>query len=304
MSQQAGVEIPLERVDRGSPAALVAHRPSTRANRLARMWSGDAPLSGRALAAVLALLVLVPPVAAGLVSTAQAPVYAAEADVLYVGSDASDSQGTERELATQQVLLQSRPLIQAAAKKSGRAAADLAGAVSVEILDQSNVLRLRVEDRDRRRAADSASSLVDEYIAAVAKQTAASGTAGEERALLEDEVDRLTARRTTVEERLASIRANPSGAAPDEQQTLENEAAAIPQRLAELEARLLDVNVRAVQEKAGRAQVLAAPSVLDEPVAPQPLRAAAGGALLGLLLATGLWTLLRHRRDRSRPAAL
>lgn len=173
------------------------------------MWSGDAPLSGRALAAVLALLVLVPPVAAGLVSTAQAPVYAAEADVLYVGSDASDSQGTERELATQQVLLQSRPLIQAAAKKSGRAAADLAGAVSVEILDQSNVLRLRVEDRDRRRAADSASSLVDEYIAAVAKQTAASGTAGEERALLEDEVDRLTARRTTVEERLASIRANP-----------------------------------------------------------------------------------------------
>jgi hypothetical protein len=291
MSQKTAVENAPDPA--ASQDALVADRPA--AGPEERPRPGHVRLSGRPLAGVLAALLLVSPVGAGVISSLQAPVYAAEADVLYVSSDVTDSQGTERELATQQLLLQSRPMIEAAAESSRRPAADLADSVSVDVLDQSNVLRLRVEDPDRQRAVEAAASLVDQYVDAVSEQAAASSTAAEERELLQAEVETLTTR-------LGEILAAPSGD-PADQEAREKERMSIGQRLTELQEQILDAGLRAVQERSGRAQVFAAPSVLDEPVAPQPLRAAAGGALLGLLLATGLWTLLRHRHDRGRPAA-
>jgi uncharacterized protein involved in exopolysaccharide biosynthesis len=50
----------------------------------------------------------------------------------------------------------------------------------------------------------------------------------------------------------------------------------------------------------GRLRVLAPPGVLDEPVGPQPARAAAAGLLLGIFLAGVLLALLRLRRGRGR----
>ncbi|MGY1703938.1 hypothetical protein ACI79C_05130 [Geodermatophilus sp. SYSU D00697] len=49
----------------------------------------------------------------------------------------------------------------------------------------------------------------------------------------------------------------------------------------------------------GTVTPLGSPEVLPDPVSPQPLRAAAGGLLVGILLTVALLTLLRMRRQRS-----
>ncbi len=54
----------------------------------------------------------------------------------------------------------------------------------------------------------------------------------------------------------------------------------------------------AASSNIGRVHIVSAPTVLVDPVAPQPTRAAAGGALVGLVLATGLLVVLRVRRQR------
>lgn len=258
-------------------------------------------LSTARLAAVLAALLLLLPVAAALLSAAQPPTYAAQVDVLYRGSETTGS-SIERELATQQVVLQSRSLIDEAAATAGREPKDLVDDVSVEVVEESNVLRLLVEDHDPERAQEIAQSLVDQYIAAVREQAAASTTSAQERTLLQGQIDERTARLEAIAARVAEIveLPAPSAALETEQRNLDAEAQVIRQRLVELQAQLLDADVRALREGVGRAQVLAAPAVLDEPVGPQPLRAAAAGALTGLVLVVALLALLRLRHERSR----
>lgn len=266
--------------------------------------AGGGRRSRAKLVAAVAALLVVPPLAAGLLSTAQSPIYAAEADVLYQGGDSTDAQSIERELATQQVLLQSRPLIQQAAEVADRSPENVADAVSVEVLEQSSVLRVHVEDADPDVAEQIATSLVEEYIAAVQAQTTSSATAAEERQLLQEQVDGLNVRLDEVTTRIGELVEIPvpSAAAQLELRSLESEAETIRGRLTALQAQILETDLRGLQEGRGGAQVFAAATVLDEPVAPQPLRAAAAGALLGIALALALLALLRYRHERSRSA--
>ncbi len=53
----------------------------------------------------------------------------------------------------------------------------------------------------------------------------------------------------------------------------------------------------------GRVRLVSPPTVLDEPVGPQPLRAAAAGALLGLVLVLAFLALLRLRYKASKHSA-
>jgi uncharacterized protein involved in exopolysaccharide biosynthesis len=261
-------------------------------------------LSTPRLIAVFATLLLLPPIIAGLLSSAQPPTYAAQVDVLYRNSDTTGST-IERELATQQVLLQSRALIAEVAEAAGRTPEDLAEDISVEVVEGSNVLRLQVEDQNPERAQEIARSLVDQYIAARQEQVAGSATSAQERDLLQQQVDGLTTRLDAVNTRVAEILEvqEPSTAAQTEQRSLEAEAQTVRQRLVELQSQLINADIRAVREGVSPARILSAPSVLDEPVAPQPLRAAAGGLLVGLLLALALAALLRVRHERSRHPA-
>lgn len=189
------------------------------------------PVAGRFIQAILmavfAALLLLPPVGAAAWSAALRSTYAVEVDLLHVASDGSTVDSIERELATNRVLLLRRPLIDEAADSVGRDPEQLRDNVSVEVVEASSVLRLRVLDHDPQRARAAAQQLVDRYL----------GSVGELRAW----------------------------------------------------------------SHFGRLRILAAPSVLKEPVAPQPLRAAAAGALLGLVLAFAPLLVLRFRRRRSRP---
>ena len=177
------------------------------------------------LGLLLIALLAVPAGIAGAVSTTQPTRYAAEVELLHEPEDATTAESVDREMATHSVLMQRRPLVEESAAVAGRSAEALADDLSVEIVDGSSVLRVRVVDVDPDRARTALGDLVDRYLASA---------------------DRLAA-----------------------------------------------------GSDIGRLRVLAPPTVLDEPVGPQPLRAAAAGLLVGLLLVVALLGLLRLRRGPS-----
>lgn len=181
---------------------------------------------GRVLVALLAAtLLIVPAVVAGAVAAAQPDRFAAEVALLHEPEDNSTVESVDREMATHQVLVQQRPLLQDTADAVGTDREDLADALTVEVVEGSSVLRMEVVDDDPERARETLNVLVDRYLASA---------------------DRLAA-----------------------------------------------------GSDIGRLRVLAPPSTLEEPVGPDPLRAAAAGALLGIVLVVGLLALLRSRHGRS-----
>jgi capsular polysaccharide biosynthesis protein len=216
---------------RGGRPTFVQDKPKAKVPQSAvvqQRSSGAGRWATATLALVLAAVFLLPPAGAAAWSAAQRPTYAVEVDLLYEASDRSTVDSIERELATNRVLLLRRALIGEAAESVGRDPQQLREDVSVEVVEASSVLRLRVLDPDAQRARAAAQYLVDRHLA----------SAGELPALSDF----------------------------------------------------------------GRLRVVAAPSVLEEPVAPQPLRAAAAGALLGLVLALALLLLFRFRHGWSRPS--
>lgn len=271
--------------------------------------SGDRAARSRrlptaAVAGLVAALLVLPTAGAAGLSALQPPVYAAQVDVLYEGPVTGSAQSIERELATQQVLMTSRPLVDRAARAAGVPGQELAAAATVEVVEESNVLRLQVADTDPDRARAAARAIVDEYVAAVREQAATSGGAAQERDLLAAQVQDLTAQLAEKVAQVANLAATPSPSASvqSQQRAAEAEAQLIRQRLSEVQKQALAAELSVLEESSGRAQVLAEPSLLDDPIAPQPLRAAAGGALVGLVLAAALVALLRLRHQPRRPA--
>jgi len=192
--------------------------------------AGDDRRTKDLLGILLVALLVLPAVGAALWSNLQPPTYAAEVDLLHAPSDTSSSDSIERQLATHEVLLLRRSLLDAAAQSVGRDPDELAENVGVEIVEGSSVLRLQVVDEDSERAERTATFLADQYVS-VAEELAPSSNIGPVR-------------------------------------------------------------------------IISAPTVLDEPVGPQPLRAAAAGALLGLVLVLVFVATLRLRHKRSRHSAL
>lgn len=178
------------------------------------------------LALVVALLLATPAVVAGVLSAQQDTEYGAQVELIHQPGDNSSIEGVDREMATHQVLLQRRPLVQQVAADVGRSTDAFSDGLSVEIVDGSSVLRVQVVDTDADRARESLDVLVESYLDSA--------------------------------ESLAST------------------------------------------SDIGQVRALAPAAVLDEPVGPQPLRAAAAGLLLGLLLSAVLLALLRLRRGRDR----
>ncbi|WP_208091980.1 hypothetical protein [Candidatus Blastococcus massiliensis] len=175
---------------------------------------------------VVALLVIPSAGAAAWSYYQQPTTYAVEVDLLHEPGDATSAEDVDRQLATHQVLMLGRPLVEDAASSVGRDAQALARDASVRIVDASSVLRLRVVDRDADRARRTADFLADRYV------SISSGLASES-----------------------------------------------------------DI---------GRVSTVIPPAVLDDPVGPQPVRAAAAGLLVGLVLTVALMALLRFRGSGNR----
>lgn len=218
--------------------------------------------------ATAGLVVVVATMAAVAVSLTRPHVYGAEARIL-VNTRGYDSEPeAARALATQRLILRSDPVLGSTAVRHGLRLADLRRAVTVRVIDVSEVLSVVVAHRDRATAHRLAEDIVVAYTRdAVASQDA-------DLAELSALLDRLRAWET------ARAAVNPD--------TIDD--------LASLEDRLT-----AIREQAQSVDVkIVSPArVLDTPLQPRPVQAAAAGLLVGLLLGAGVlfgWRMTVKRR--------
>lgn len=117
------------------------------------------------IAIVVALVLLVAgPVVAALYSLTEDRVYGGQIDVLFMpGADRSDG-AAEREMFTQQVLVRSPAVLEPVSPVVGVPLPELQEAVSVRVVEQSNVLRITVAGSDAVSATRAAQVVADEYV--------------------------------------------------------------------------------------------------------------------------------------------
>ena len=130
--------------------------------------------AGVLLTLILVALLAAPAAAAAALSANQPTEYAAVVEVIHQPEDNSTVEGVDREMATHQVLLQRRTLLQEVAASAGRPTDDLADDLSVEIVDASSVLRVQMVDTDPDRARETLVDLVDRYLASADRLAARS----------------------------------------------------------------------------------------------------------------------------------
>jgi capsular polysaccharide biosynthesis protein len=229
--------------------------------------------------------------------------YGADAEILFeTTSPASASTGVPRDLATQKVVLASRVVLEPVAKATGIPVDELARSVSVTIEGQSNVLRLRAAFRTRELALRVAQAVARSYLAVAAATFTAEFRAGATR--LDAELARLSATLTGIDARVGKLddvrqRAIARGLfAPvsAEQLRLQAEAQILLQRIGTVQDRISQLALERVN--ATRATMLSPPHALERQLSPRPLRAAATGILIGLILAVGFVVLFGLPRLR------
>jgi uncharacterized protein involved in exopolysaccharide biosynthesis len=246
------------------PAASIAPRPSRSDARFV------------ALLALLCLAIVATAVLSAVVFSGFAPtVYGARVDLLYKSSPDTSDDARERVLQTQRALIGSRAVLAPVAAANNTSFDRLDNALSVEVgLD--DLIHITVAGADQERALRLVQAVAARYV-----QTAGelSPEARRGRELLQAQITRLS-------ERVRGARG-------------EN-AAALRERIGRLQDRVLDLEIESLGQS--RPERLTPGYVLEQPLSPKPLRAAAVGLLIGLALATVVAVLLGRRRLR--PARL
>lgn len=277
-----------------------AAQPTSRPPATDSAWSiEDTPVSARVAPpplrtlvrwALVGTLILGLAVGAGYgLSVAQDPVYGAETDVLYRVPESSGARA-ERDLATQQVIAQGRSVLQPVAGDAGMPVEELQEIVSVEIVGQSDVLRITMAHPDPDRAVDLAQAVADRYVRTV---TEGPVTEPEAATLVEATIDELAAELAAVEEELAAVESEPADpAAVADGERLRAEAEDLQGRIDGLE-RLLSGST--IAPGGAEVRVLTPAYLLEEPLAPQPLRAGVAGGIGGLLVVGALGAVLARR---------
>jgi uncharacterized protein involved in exopolysaccharide biosynthesis len=255
------------------------------------------------LLTVAATVLLLTVLSAYLVSALQPTVYAAEADVLF--SVTGSSQEGERQLATQEVLLSSRGVLSPVAERFDVPLPELTRSQDVEQLAGSQVLRTRIRNNEPELAVRLAQGVAESYVASVS--TGVTDLGAEQERRIRDEITDLSVRAAAGRARLDEIAAARAGAAAGpgglavtaEERNLQVEDTALTQRVSALQSELTQILVQ--RETATPAEILTPAYLLDQPVGPRPVRAAAAGAMLGLVLSSGLLALGLRRRLTGSP---
>lgn len=221
-------------------------------------------------------------------SAIQDPVYGAEADILYRVADGSGARA-ERDLATQQVVLQGRAVLQPVADEAQMPVEDLQELLSVEVVGQSDVLRITMEHRDPALAVQLARDISDHYVRTVA------AAQDEAASFVEEQSAELAAALGDVEQELVDLQEEDDdavGDTPDERR-LQAEAERLRLRIAGLETLLAGAG--AATPGGAEIRVLTPAYLLDEPLAPRPVRAAVAGGIAALVVIAALGAVLARR---------
>ncbi|MDQ3824513.1 MAG: hypothetical protein M3319_10535 [Actinomycetota bacterium] len=254
---------------------------------------GGSPLTTRL--ALLALTIILLGTAAGLAAALVLPkTYGARAEVLYAVSQ--EQQGGDplkqgRDLSTQLVYLKSRAVLGPVATKEGRQFKDLDKAVSVQVLENSNVIEVEADGPTKLAALQTLQSVMDGYMTLIGQPTGVSrnldtqlADAKANTAQIQTRVQQLTtavAAGTATQAALNDARTQLTG-------SLDREKA--------IQARIDELNLTG--QNGPDAQLLTPPYSLPDPVFPQPLIAAGTGALVGVIVAGAVVAMSVRRRTR------
>lgn len=191
----------------------------------------------------------------------------------------------DRNMTTQLVLIQSRPVLNGVALEHGRSVEDLQRQLSATVLDDSEIIELEVTDRSPEQALLILQAVVDSYL----EFNQSSRPLLRER--LEAEVAALNTELATAQSELANQQELVSDGTEHAatlvplQETVQEQQS----RLRQLQAQLDSINFAPV------AQLLTAPYAAGV-VHPQPALAAATGGLVGVLLAAVLVAVVARSR--------
>ena len=230
--------------------------------------------------AVVAALLLLPAAVAYVTAAALPDVHEARAEVLV--TTPSGGTVTEQTMATQLTLLTSSSVIGPVAREANMDVSSLTDSVSVERVNDSQVLGLSVTADDADRAVDLTAAVVTSYL------TIADATAGSSENIdfLRSRLQELTATLADLDTRLeASANAG-----------LASQREILISQIGDLQMQLTTAEIGELQS-AAPAEVITEPYALPEPISPRPARAAVGGFVGGAILA-GLAVVLFVRRTR------
>lgn len=248
------------------------------------------------LAVVVAAIVAVSIVAALVISRVMPTVYGAQADLLVQPSGDPSAFGAERDLATQQTILQGRAVLGPVASATRIPLERLEGMVSVENPAQTNILRVTVADEDRRATQRLAELITKQYLRHASR--AGDGAPDPLTAQLQRQIESLSKTLAGTLDRLQTLarERRPGEPTPPEEQRLRAASTSMLQRIGALQDQLTALTSRRLRQ--ADVTVVVPPHLLERPLRPRPMQALAMGTLLGLLAAAGAVLLLRRPRFR------
>ncbi|MGY1886090.1 hypothetical protein ACI799_12425 [Blastococcus sp. SYSU DS0753] len=228
----------------------------------------------------MAALLLLPAGIAFVVASLRPDTYAARAEFLL--DDGTGSGTVEQQTATLLSLLSTRSVLAPIAEGHGITVEELENSIEIEQLEAGNVVRITVADEDPDVARAIAEDLVDSYSDLVAGLRG--GTA--ELNLLNERLADLVARQGVIRTELQQLASSSAQADVERARQLQLESDLLQQQISELQGRAVDLEAEVLAAR-DAIKLIGSPYVLDAPVAPQPVRAAAIGLLIGIVLTVG-----------------
>jgi len=234
-------------------------------------------------------------VMAGLAGALVLPkTYGARAEILYsIGKDqqGGDPLKQDRQLSTQLVYLKSRAVLGPVAQKQGRQFKDLDEDLSVQVLDNSEVIQVEAHGVSKLAAMQTLQAVMDGYLTLIGQPTGVSRNLDTQ---LADAHLNTTRIQTQVTQLTTAVLAGTAT-----QTSLNDARAQLTVSLDREKAIQARIDELKLTGQAGPdAQLLTPPYSLPDAVFPQPLIAAGTGALVGLIVAGGVVAVGARRRTR------
>jgi uncharacterized protein involved in exopolysaccharide biosynthesis len=230
---------------------------------------------------IAALTIVLLGVAAGLAAALVLPkTYGARAEILY--SAGQDPQGDplkqDRELSTQLVYLTSRAVLGPVAQKQGRQFDDLAKEVSVQVLNNSEVIEVEVDGATRPAALQTLQAVMTGYMTLISQPTGVSRNLHNQ--LADAHANTLQLQQRVPQLVTAVLAGTATQASLDDARAQLTASSGLEKAL---QARIDELDLTGQQGPG--AQILTQPYSIPDPVFPQPLVSAGLGGLVGLIVA-------------------
>jgi uncharacterized protein involved in exopolysaccharide biosynthesis len=239
----------------------------------------DGPMMARLV--IVALTIILLGVAAGLAGVLVLPkTYGARSEILYpISQDPqNDPLKQDRELSTQLVLLTSRAVLGPVAQKQGRQFDDLGKDVSVQILNNSEVIQVEAHGATKLAALQTLQAVVNGYLTLSSQPTGASHNLDNQLADAHANTARL---QTRVQQVTTAVSAGTATQASLDDARAQLTASSDLEKA--IQARIDELHLTG--QDGPDAQILTPPYSMPDQVFPQPLIAAGTGALVGVIVA-------------------